>query len=294
MLEHYEINSIEQLRTVSDMLRMRIVDILQEKPMTVTQLGETLGMAPAKVHYHVRELERVGLLRLVETREKGGILEKYYQPIAHEISVAKDLLFSAPSDELLSTTNGWFEQIKEGFQRALRKMIAQKDTEPSATFAFSQLYLTHEELKQLGKQIEELLKPYAKRREVEGEREMLATLIIYPQETSASPTALTAPDTASMSPEAQGMLGVGASISADTTPFLNTWVVGVSSYNRATLEKMLTQGKRLHINSVGLCRFDDDVSAELADYAVEQFKLLGKLQASPAVREVLQRKRTSL
>jgi len=77
MIERYEIENIEQLRAIADVLRLRIIDILQKQPMTVTQLGEVLGLAPAKVHYHVRELERVGLLRLVETREKGGILEKY-------------------------------------------------------------------------------------------------------------------------------------------------------------------------------------------------------------------------
>lgn len=33
-------------------------------------------LARSDAHYHVRELERVGLVQLVETREKGGILEK--------------------------------------------------------------------------------------------------------------------------------------------------------------------------------------------------------------------------
>jgi hypothetical protein len=43
------------------------------------------------------ELDRVGLLKLVETREKGGILEKYYQPVAHEIGVNKALLSAQTS-----------------------------------------------------------------------------------------------------------------------------------------------------------------------------------------------------
>src|SRR5437867_13261433 len=113
MQEHYELETLEQLRAIADLLRLRIIDVLKERPMTVTQLGELLGMAPAKVHYHVRELEKVGLLRLVETREKGGILENYYQPIAREIDVAKGLLHSAPPDELIATLRDWVEQIKE-------------------------------------------------------------------------------------------------------------------------------------------------------------------------------------
>ena len=94
MLEQYEIETIEQLRAIADLLRLRIVDILKEKPMTVTQLGEALGQAPAKVHYHVRELEKVGLLRLVETREKGLVLIPTKMYLKHgrikcEIAVAK-------------------------------------------------------------------------------------------------------------------------------------------------------------------------------------------------------------
>jgi len=107
MLESYEIENIEQLRAIADMLRLRIFEMLQNKPMTVTQLGEELGEAPAKVHYHVRELERVGLLRLVETREKGGILEKYYQPIAREISVEKSLLSAPPAEALAMVGTIW-------------------------------------------------------------------------------------------------------------------------------------------------------------------------------------------
>jgi DNA-binding transcriptional ArsR family regulator len=101
MLERYEIETLEQLRAIADVRRLRIVDLLREQPLTVTQLGERMGLAPAKVHYHVRELEKVGLLRLVETREKGGILEKYYQAIAREVCVPDGLLLTAPSDETI-------------------------------------------------------------------------------------------------------------------------------------------------------------------------------------------------
>src|SRR5712692_8758246 len=112
MLENYEIETNEQLRAIADMRRARILELLRDQPMTVTQLGELMGEAPAKIHYHVRELEKVGLLRLVETREKGGILEKYYQPIAREISVEKALL-SAPSDESQAMLRTLLDQITE-------------------------------------------------------------------------------------------------------------------------------------------------------------------------------------
>src|ERR1700737_2475594 len=126
MQERYEIETIEQLRAIADVLRLRIIDLLQHQPMTVTQLGDMLEMAPAKVHYHVRELEKVGLLELVETREKGGILEKYYQPIAREISMKK-ALFSSPPDEIEASFRGILDQISGGFLRAFRQRREQED-----------------------------------------------------------------------------------------------------------------------------------------------------------------------
>jgi len=262
MLESYEIEAVEQLRAIADMLRLRIIDLLQEHPMTVTQLGDILGIAPAKVHYHVRELEKVGLLRLVETREKGGILEKYYQPVAKDISVAKSLFFSVAPDESLAATSAWFDQIKDGFQRAFRTALEQKEEQPNLSLGFSYLYITAEEQQQIYKQIFDLLKLYEKRRGIEGEQAIMNVMVSYPQLASTS------------------------------VPFMeNSWTVGVAHFKRGQLEKVLAEGKRLHINVTGLCYFADDISAELAERAVEQFNLIGKLQAPAAVREVLMKKR---
>ena len=269
MLDHYEIHSVEELRAIADVLRLRIIDLLQGHPMTVTQLGEIMGMAPAKVHYHVRELEKVGLLQLVETREKGGILEKYYSPIAKDLSVSKNLFLNVPPDESLAATSSWFEQIKDGFLQALRSALARKDEEPNLMLAFTHVHVTPEEYQQLGKQIYELIRPYESHRNIEGEMPMLFTLLSYPQvgDTPTPP--------------------ISEALSAE-----NNWAVGAIHYDRAQLEKVLAEGKRLNINVTGICSFAKDISADLAEQAVEQFRLIGKLEASTAVREVLMRKRS--
>src|SRR5579863_3964276 len=139
VLEQYEIENIEQLRAVADLLRLRIIDMLGKQPMTATQLGERLGEAPAKMHYHVRELEKVGLLKLVETREKGGILEKYYQPVARELSVNKALL-AVPSDESTAMLRTLLGQITEGFLRQFHHAVEQKSEKPEQGIGLSRLY----------------------------------------------------------------------------------------------------------------------------------------------------------
>lgn len=270
MLEHYEIENIEQLRAIADMLRLRIIDLLQKKPMTVTQLGDELDVAPAKVHYHVRELEKVGLLHLAETREKGGILEKYYQPVAREISVEKSLL-SAPPDEALAMTGAWLNQIKDGFQQAFRRALEMRDAKPRMSIGFTHMYVTAEEQEQLCKQIAELLKPYEERRGIQGEQEVMGSVLVYPVGASLAGT-------------------LPAALPRSETPAQNTWAVGAADYSRVDLEKSLAEGTRMHINVIGVCRFTDDISADLADRAIEYFHIIGKLIASQEVHEVLLKK----
>lgn len=266
MLEYYEIENIEQLRAIADMLRLRIFEMLIDKPMTVTQLGEEMGEAPAKVHYHVRELERVGLLRLVETREKGGILEKYYQPIAREISVEKSLL-SAPPDEALSMTGVLLSQMKEGFQRAFRVALEQKDMKPRVSLSYTRIYVIAEEQEQLMKQISGLTKPYETRRGIEGEIELPVFLIVYPQ-----------------------LVPAHVSSKATLLSTANTQIVGSISYDRKSLEQSLADGKRLHVNIIGICYIDETVDADLAERAFEYFHIVGNLVAPDAVRDVLSAK----
>ncbi|HLX41658.1 MAG TPA: helix-turn-helix domain-containing protein [Ktedonobacteraceae bacterium] len=270
MQEHYEIDSIEQLRAIADALRIRIVEALQEHPMTVTQLGDALGEAPAKIHYHVRELEKVGLLKLVETREKSGILEKYYQPIARDFSVASSLFLRATPDESLAAIGAWFDQLKESFQRAFRVALEKKEDATNLMLNDAFLYLTDEEQRQLCQQVNELFKQYRWRRGIEGEQAILGTFITYPRD-----VALKAPQPAN-----------------ESASIRNIWMVGSMQFSRTDLEQVLAEGQRLHIHVTGICTFAKDISAELADSAIEQLQVIGKIEASPEVREVLERKRT--
>ncbi|MGZ4031516.1 MAG: helix-turn-helix domain-containing protein [Tumebacillaceae bacterium] len=61
------------------------------EPRTSKQIADQLGLSKSKVHYHVLDLHRVGLLQLVETKEKGGVIEKNYLPIARRIKIKSSM-----------------------------------------------------------------------------------------------------------------------------------------------------------------------------------------------------------
>src|SRR5579872_121148 len=277
--EVYGLETIEQLRAIADALRIRIIELLSRQPMTVTQLGERLGIAPAKVHYHVRELERVGLLRLVETREKGGVLEKYFRTVARDYRVPSSLLRTAPPDEVLAVVTNMLNVMTSGLLRAVESQLRDPETRDDAHIAIGDdtVYMTDGEVREVMRQIGELLKPYEEPRGGEGERQHSVAYFAYPiDDTGATDESAGARDDARAVP---------------SEPKAQTVVIaGACTYSRGDLEGVLERGRRLNMYVLGHLTFARDVSAELADQAIASLRHTGTLSAAPEVRVVLKAK----
>jgi DNA-binding transcriptional ArsR family regulator len=282
--ETYELTSLEQLRTLADELRMRAMDALTYKPMTVTQLGESLGEAPGKMHYHVRELERVGLVKLVETREKGGILEKYYRAVAKNFRATDMLLRTGASDEVLAPVRAFLERNVESFVRATAAAIRAYPgelLEGMGGASGGQLWMTLDESKQFFKELGDLMVRYCTRRGIEGEQERTFIWMAYDPHLAAPAPDATAAEEASSSPPSK---------SAAAPRTIRSIVVGAFSYSRKDLERVVARGERLDLNVIGACSFADDISPELVESAIARFRSRGLLHASDAVREALKQK----
>jgi DNA-binding transcriptional ArsR family regulator len=288
----YEAESLEQVRALADELRLRILSLLAQEPMTVTQVGKTLDIAPAKVHYHVGELQRVGLVRQVFTREKSGILEKYYRAVAKDISVPQSLITSAPRDELVAAANAFAQSAVSGYLRALGR-LAQLPEDEFLQHPFSignmTLWLTRDEMHQLGDELQSLFEKYAARRGVEGEEEATLFMLLYPARLAAEPEA---PPPGAEAPPSAPSRDQPPSVGGPMVHRIRA--VGAISYSRKDLERVAARGERLDISVLGACVFTDDVPAGLVDQLVVRFRCLGTLSASPAVREVLKTKDTRI
>jgi DNA-binding transcriptional ArsR family regulator len=285
----YEAESLKQVRALADELRVRIFSLLAQEPMTVTQVGKALDIAPAKVHYHVRELLDVGLVRQVFTREKSGILEKYYRAVAKDISVPRSLVTSAPRDELLAAANDFAQSAVSGYIRALGRLMPLSDEEfQRYPFSISNatLWLSKDDLDQFAAELKALLEKYETHRGVEGEQETTFFTILYPAQLAAEPEPATQPRAEAQS----GQRPTDQPPSAREPKINRVWVAGAVSYSRKDLERVATRGERLDISVVGVCGFADDIPAELVDRAVARFRCRGPVSASPAVREVLKTK----
>lgn len=110
------VDTPEQLKCFTDALRGRILSILCEREATNQQLAQALGEPHAKVLHHVRVLRDAALIVLVDTRIKGGNVEKYYRAVARMFGIrpGPDLLprvaaaeFEAVAQEVAAASALW-------------------------------------------------------------------------------------------------------------------------------------------------------------------------------------------
>src|SRR5437763_731688 len=75
---------LARLRALAHPLRFRLFQEFAGQRRTTRQVAAILGQPPTRLYHHVNLLERVGLLRLVETRPVRGTVEKYFEaaPVA--------------------------------------------------------------------------------------------------------------------------------------------------------------------------------------------------------------------
>jgi DNA-binding transcriptional ArsR family regulator len=70
--------------------RIAILRMLATKKRTVSSVAKELRVHPANITHHFKLLERVGLIRLVEKRDIGKNIEKYYRSVARNFVVNAD------------------------------------------------------------------------------------------------------------------------------------------------------------------------------------------------------------
>jgi len=80
----HEVMYIDDVDQAAALLKPVRIELLRRmvEPTTCAVLAEQLGDTPQKLYYHVKTLERAGLVEKVDERRVGGIMEGLYQASA--------------------------------------------------------------------------------------------------------------------------------------------------------------------------------------------------------------------
>ena len=122
-----------------DPMRSRLLAALAE-PGSATTLAARVGLARQKVNYHLRELERHGLVDLVEERRKGNMTERVLRATAASYVISPAVLAEVAPDPDRSPDRlsaRWLLALAARLVRDVGALItgAARAGKPVATFA---------------------------------------------------------------------------------------------------------------------------------------------------------------
>lgn len=118
----FVIRDLETLKVVADPVRNQILEVLEKKPQNVKEVAEKLGLAPSKLYYHFNMLEKVELIKVVETRQVANLIEKYYMSTAAFIDIDHNLLnfqTSEGKENIFTMVTSTIDTTREDLLRSL-------------------------------------------------------------------------------------------------------------------------------------------------------------------------------
>src|SRR4051812_29787678 len=105
-----ELDRPEQLKALGHPLRLKVLQALgqSEEPLTNRELAQRLNVDPGHLHFHVRMLNRAGL---IERAEAAG-REKPYRPVAKHLRVGPEIRATGLASDLQGAQ---LRELQHGF-----------------------------------------------------------------------------------------------------------------------------------------------------------------------------------
>jgi hypothetical protein len=150
------------LRALAHPIRMSLIGLLRtEGPLTATRAAELLGENSATTSFHLRQLAKYGM---AEEAPGGHGRERPWQATTMSTDVP-----DFPADPELAAAGGFYRAVlAERYFEWLKRWLDERPMEPGEwqradQFSDRLLYLTSEELADLGHKIRDLFDPYVDR-----------------------------------------------------------------------------------------------------------------------------------
>lgn len=159
------LKTLEEIKAFSDPYRLQILFTLKklEKPSTVKQIADKMGETPAKVHYHVKKLEKFDILKLSHTEEINGIIAKYYDFTSESITIDSKQSDPAITKLVINETQKAIASIYDESKKVVLKELQNIEDNANGNVNFfrsSNVLLSQERAKELNNYINEFFDKY--------------------------------------------------------------------------------------------------------------------------------------
>jgi len=115
--------SEEAFKLLGDETRRRIIFLLRDNELTVKEISSRLGLTAQNIYHHIRRLQGVGLVRVVEERRSGHLIESFYTVTADTFIYNEDRMGERGVQSSIDILNGLNElgiQVEASEENATR------------------------------------------------------------------------------------------------------------------------------------------------------------------------------
>ena len=179
MKKVYKISDLEQIRLLSDPLKLRLLQAFSESARTTKQVAAELGENVTKLYRHVDALYSAGLLELVEEKQKRGTIERTFRAVARRFEADHSLLSANAGDQGVEAAR---EMLRVSESEILNVLSgAQADDPEQAIIMRIRGKATPEKIAELRKTLKDWLDsiPDCDQAQAEGTREIGGLIAFY-------------------------------------------------------------------------------------------------------------------
>jgi len=170
--------SSNQIKAYVNPTRIVILNMLIKEKRTVTSVAKELNVHPANLTHHFKLLEKAGLIKLVEKRDTGKNLEKYYR------AVAINYIVSLNSTTGLNKNAIALSILNNDLTSAISNM--QKNDNRMVTALLASVKLLPNDVKKLVNELKKIIAKYKKLNNEKGIAYNI-NLSTYPNEINMNP-----------------------------------------------------------------------------------------------------------
>jgi DNA-binding transcriptional ArsR family regulator len=186
------IKDLEAAKAIADPLRLQIIEVLMQDPLTVKEIANKLGLAASKLYYHVNTLEKYGLIQLVDTTIHGNLIEKHYWVTAYDYRVDEKIYnFNVQETEgkenIISMALTTLDTTREDFIRSIeaRAFNLEHGADPHPRRVIDSrevIRVSDERMEEFQEKLQALIKEFEAMDDVVGEelQPWALTVFLYP------------------------------------------------------------------------------------------------------------------
>ena len=127
MKETYKIKDLEQIRLLTDPLKLQLIQAFAANAKTTKQVAVELGESVTKLYRHVDALHDAGLLVIAEEKQKRGTIERTFRAVAQRFEADHSLFGDEMGEEGTKAARDMFRVVEAEILHAMANPDDDKD-----------------------------------------------------------------------------------------------------------------------------------------------------------------------